>query len=594
MTFLKQIKQFTKNSAIEPVAREFYSYCSSLQRMWINSAGPSLVANAASAFGVKYEVKLPLHKQWAQVMRNSKSLLTNRHVVTGPRVLFATGYGFRPARLALESILAKSLQLHGAQVKSLACNKTLPSCECNRYGNHHLIPGNYGPRMLARTRLDTCRGCTRTIFDLYKTVGIPQIFLNNFMHQDDLQQIMKIVDSQPYERYDDFVYKDIKVGEHAYSSILRILLRGTLENDEYTRWLYRRYMISAMLLTDLTERLFAAIQPERVVAVHGVYMTHGTICEIARKHSIPVVVYGFPYRKGTIWLSHDDSYHRKLITEPTSRWEHLSLTPEKERKLDTYLRSKLSGGRDYVNYHPSPILDKEVLVRELGLDVKHPIVSLFTNILWDAQIFYDCNAFDNMLDWIFQTINYFSHRPDLQLVIRTHPAEVKGGYATNQPIMGEILTQFPILPENVKVIPPESDLSSYTLADISHASLIYGTNMGLEIAIRGVPLIVTGETLSRGKGFSYDVETKEQYFKLLDSIPDLPRNSLEMIERAKKFAYHLFFRRMIDFPLFSRGCFSIHDAKLQFQHLKELLPGKNCNLDTICEGILNGSPFVVD
>lgn len=596
MTLLKQIKHFVKNSAMEPVAWELYSYYNYLQRTWKNSTGASLVNNTARAFSIKYEVEFPLHKQWAQVMHNSQSLLTKRSVATGPRVLFATSYGFKPYRLASESILAKSLQFRGAQVMSLACNKTLPACEWNRCGNHNPSPGSYGPRMFTRTKMDVCRNCTHAVLDLYKQVGIPQILLNDFLRTDDMQRLVKIVDTQPYEKYDDFIYKDIKVSEHARSSVLRSLKRGTLQDDEYTRWLYRRYMISTMLLTDLTERLFAAIQPERVVAVHGVYMTHGTICEIARKHNIPVVVYGIPYRKGTIWLSHNDTYHRTLITEPTSRWEHLSLTPENERKLDTYMRSKISGGGyDYVSYHPNPILDKEVLVRELGLDVKHPIVSLFTNVLYDAQIYYDCNAFDNMIDWLFQTIKYFARKTEFQLVIRVHPAEAKGGFPTNQPITGEIRNQFPILPKNVKVIPPESDLSSYTLADISHASLIYATKMGLEIAIRGVPLIVAGETLCRRKGFSYDVETKEQYFKLLDSIPDLPRNSPEMIERAKKFAYHLFFRRMIDFPLFSTtDWISAKAAKLQFQHLEELLPGNNRNLDTICDGILNGSPFVVD
>lgn len=101
MTLLKQIKHFVKNSAMEPVVRELYSYYSSLQRTWMNSAGPSLVANGARAFGVKYEIELPLHKQWVQVMRNSQLLLTNRPVATGPCVLFTINYGFALAMIAV-------------------------------------------------------------------------------------------------------------------------------------------------------------------------------------------------------------------------------------------------------------------------------------------------------------------------------------------------------------------------------------------------------------------------------------------------------------------------------------------------------------
>ena len=590
MMFLTRIKHIIKGSAMEPIARELYSYAKLPQRAWMNSVGSSLVVSAARAFGVRCKVELPLHKQWAKVMCNSRvDLLT----ATGPRILFATGYGSASAMLAVESTIAKSLQLRGAQVMSLACNKTLPACEWNCYGNHQPSPGQYGPRMFARARLDTCRRCTQSILDLYRTIGISQISLNDFLRPDDVQRLIEIVDAQPYETYDDFVYKDIRVSEHARSNTMRSLLRGTLQDDDNTRWLYRRYLISAMLLTDLTERLFSAAQPERVVAVHGVYVTHGTICEVARKHGIPVVVHGIPYRKGTVWLSHNDSYHRTLVTEPTSQWENLSLTPEQEQKLDGYMGSRLSGGRDYVTYHPHPIEDSEILRQELELD-KRPIIGLFTNVLWDAQLFYDYNAFDNMIDWLFQTISYFGQRSDLQLVVRVHPAEVKSGQSTRQPILAEIRARFPALPENVKVIPPESDLSSYTLADMSHATLIYGTKMGLEIAFRGTPVIVAGETLCRGKGFTYDVETKEQYFDLLDHILDLPRNSSQMIARARKYAYHLFFRRMIDFPLFSCDVVTVRDVTLQFQDLSELLPGNNRNLDTICDGILNGSPFVVD
>jgi len=593
----KQIKTIVKNSLMGPLAWELYFSTRFLKRMWTNSVGPYLAASTAHTLNLKYNITLPITKQWEEVLNNSKLLSRNLPKASGPRVLFATVYGFGGAGLDIESILAKSLQLRGVQVMSLACDKSLPACDWNRCGNHNPSPDIYGPRMFARTRLNECRICTDAVLDLYKQIGVPQVLLSNFMREDDLERITQIVDAQPYKRYDEFVYKDIKVGEHARSSVLRSLLRGILQDDAYTRWLYRRYMLSAMLLTDLTERVFAAVHPECVVECHGVYVTHGTIAEIARKHGIPVVVYGIPYRKGTVWLSHNDTYHRTLVKEPTSQWEHLSLTPEQERTLGSYLGSRLSGGRDYVTYHPNPIEDKEIIMQDLGLDSVRPIISLFTNVLYDAQIFYSYNAFDGMLDWLFQTIKHFAHRSDIQLVVRIHPAEVKGGFVTNQPIVGEIDAQFPVLPENVKVIPPESDLSSYTLAEMSRAALIYGTKMGLEIAIRGVPVIVAGETLNRGKGYTYDVESKEQYFSLLDRILDLPRNSPVMIDRARKYAYHLFFRRMIDFPLLEitdTDPIATRNARLKFRHLAELLPGSCPNLDTICEGILNRTPFVVD
>ena len=64
-------------------------------------------------------------------------------------------------------------------------------------------------------------------------------------------------------------------------------------------------------------------------------------------------------------------------------------------------------------------------------------------------------------------------------------------------------------------------------------------------------VVVAGETLCRGKGFTCDISSASEYFALLDRIETLPRNSPERIERVRRYAYHLFLRRMIDFPLFS-------------------------------------------
>jgi hypothetical protein len=201
-----------------------------------------------------------------------------------------------------------------------------------------------------------------------------------------------------------------------------------------------------------------------------------------------------------------------------------------------------------------------------------------------------------MLEWLFETIRYFVKRPDVQLVIRIHPAEAKGTMPTNQPLLAEIEREFPSLPDNVRVIPPESNLSSYTLAEMSCAALIYGARMGVELAALGTPLVVAGETFNRRKGYSYDVETREEYFSLLDRITELPPNSPEMVERARKYAYHYYYRLMIDFPLFSiSNPMNLSGPRLEFDSVDDLLPGRHGSLDRVCAGILDGTtPFVYD
>lgn len=562
----------------------------------VKGAAKATYNDVHRALGTGKEVEEPLYHQWRRVLRASAPTIANLPPQDGPRILLATGNGLSAAMLTLESILAMALRMRGAVPTALLCDKALPACEWNTFGNFNPPPNGFGPTVTNRTKLEQCRICTENIEGSHGVLPIGRASFGEVGLPDDVARISELVDGIPFDRYGDYVYRDVRVGEHAFGSVMRATLRGTLLDNPETRWLFRRYLIAAMLVVDLTERVFAQVKPDRVVAIHGIYVTHGTLCEVARKHGVHVVVYGTPYRKGTIWLSHHDTYHRTLISEPNAMWENMELTPARAKCVDDYLAGKRFGGRDYAAYHADSIDDHQALRQELGLDSTRPIVSLYTNVLWDAQLYYTHNAFSNMLEWLNETVRYFARRTDLQLVIRIHPAEARGAMPTNQPLWAEIQREFPTLPENVKVIKAESMLSSYALAEMSCAALIYGARMGVEIAALGTPLIVAGETFNRRKGYSHDVETREEYFALLDKVQDFPRNSPEVVERARKYAYHYYYRLMIDFPLFSvKNGLHMSGARLEIKDLSELAPGRCPALDLICQGIMDGTtPFAFD
>jgi len=301
-----------------------------------------------------------------------------------------------------------------------------------------------------------------------------------------------------------------------------------------------------------------------------------------------VVVHGPPYRKGTVWLSHDDTNHRLLINERNDRWKKFEMTPERTSVADEYLASKHLVGRDYISYHVDSIQDPAQIRAEVGLD-ERPIVTLFTNIFWDSQLYYRFKVFPDMLVWLFETIRFYEKRTDLQLVVRLHPAEMRSVWPTNQPIYPEIQKEFPALPANVKIVKPESKVSSYALGAMSRVALIYGARVGVELVMLGTPVIVAGEAFMRGKGFSYDPTTVEAYFSLLAQGADLPAPTEEQRAQARKWYYHYFFRLMMPYPFYEgeRGANGHVRGRLTFESLRDLLPGKSAVLDRICEGIVD-------
>ena len=196
-----------------------------------------------------------------------------------------------------------------------------------------------------------------------------------------------------------------------------------------------------------------------------------------------------------------------------------------------------------------------------------------------------------MLAWILQTIGYFSRRPELQLLIRVHPAEIRGSLPSRQLVVDEIKKAFPDLPENVFVIPPQSQISTYAAMMACNAVIIYGTKTGVELTSMGIPVIVAGEAWVRNKGITMDASSAKDYFEILDKLPSEQPLDEATVRRARKYAYHFFFRRMI--PLeFMEPASGNPPYQIQLSGLRDLMPGRSRGLDIICDGILKGTDFI--
>jgi hypothetical protein len=150
-----------------------------------------------------------------------------------------------------------------------------------------------------------------------------------------------------------------------------------------------------------------------------------------------------------------------------------------------------------------------------------------------------------------------------------------------------------MLPSNVFVVPPQSNVSTYVLAELCDSVIIYGTKTGVELTSVGIPVMVAGEAWIRNKGVTADATSPENYRALLDALPTRERLAAPVVERARKYAYHFFFRRMIPVEVFEKGPgwppYRFAEAKVA-----ALRPGGDPGVELICEGILRGAPFVFD
>ncbi|MCX7927851.1 MAG: capsule biosynthesis protein [Candidatus Omnitrophica bacterium] len=524
---------------------------------------------------------LPLlkqYKKWSEVLQKKYQ----------KRVLIATSVGSHLPGTTLESLLALALTLRDTEVHILLCDGVLPAClDCvlNLTISERDL-AIYGPQRFL------CRDCFFPAEKMFRELGLNFHRYSDYLLAENREVAEKIASQVSISEIKNYLFHGLSIGEHALAGVLRFYAVGELRKEFYGENILRRYFKAALLTSFVIENLLAKYNFDCAVFHHGIYIPQGIIGEVCRAKGIRVINWNPAYRRKCFIFSHGDSYHHTLMTEPIEKWENISWDDKKQNRLIEYLESRWFGTNDWIWFHHSkPQFDVESIAQKFGINFSLPCIGLLTNVIWDAQLHYPTNIFANMQEWLFATISYFEKRKDLQLIIRVHPAEIRGSIPSRQPVVQEIVNKFPRLPKNIFIVPPENPISTYPLMQKCNAIIIYGTKTGVELTCMGKVVIVAGEAWIKNKGLTIDPKTKDEYFEILDKLPSINHMTVEQIIRAYKYAYHFFFRRMIPIKYIDKdertGFY-----KINLEKIEDLLPGRDTGIDVICDGILKGTDFI--
>ncbi len=529
---------------------------------------------------------------WGLIVATNESLWNDSLVRAkdSPRILMATAIGGHPQFTVLESALNVALTLRGAKVDTLLCDAAMPACQRAK------ISG-VKPRVLADGKLKEvfCSGCMATGKTVFSVPGLNILQMSNHISDEERAQSRDISLSVPVDDITGYTLDGLPIGEHALAGALRYYGVGDLSLEPDGEAVLRRYLESSLLTAFCIKQLIRVNKYDVIVNNHGIYVPHGIVSAVCRNQKVRTASWNLAYRKQCAIFSHTDTYHHTLMDEPVGDWENMTWSKDREAEIVHYLESRRKGSRDWIWFNRDADDNMDNFAAKVGLDWGRPVVGMLTNVVWDAQLHYPANAFPGMVDWVMRTVAYFRGRPDLQLLIRVHPGELAppgGSTVSRQPIVEEIRSTFPDLPKNVFIIGPESTVSTYAAMERCDSVIIYGTKTGVELTSAGIPVIVAGEAWIRNKGVTLDAMSADDYFRYLDRLPLGKRMEPDTIERARKYAYHFFFRRMLPLPFLEPKPQSWPPFEVAVKNLDELLPGEYKGLDVICDGILNGSAFI--
>jgi len=265
---------------------------------------------------------------------------------------------------------------------------------------------------------------------------------------------------------------------------------------------------------------------------------------------IRAVTYEFGDRKQHVWLAQNSEVMRQ---ETDKLWEVRGGTPLKEEELEQMRQLFMARQRGALwenfsrSWQGTPTQGGSEARKALGLDDR-PMVLLATNVLGDSLTLGRQVFSQSMAEWIARTVQYFAGRPDTQLVIRIHPGE----QLTKGPSMVDVVHEvLPRLPEHIHLIGPKDKINTYDLVEVADLGLVYTTTVGMEMAMYGVPVIVSGQTHYRGRGFTNDPDSWVNYFKQLGLIlakPSSFRLNRQQVESAWEYAYRFFYEYPRPFP----------------------------------------------
>jgi len=560
------------------------AFLNGLESSSVNSG--TLVENSTLAPGYEWVPDWPsiLGEDW---LLWKEFVVSQSRIEGRPKVLIATMVGGNQLLVPFEALMGIALTLRGAEVHYVLCDKSLLACQ-NCWATDEQSQSDFiekGP--------SSCDWCFDVGQKSLSELGLTVHKYSQWTREEDFSFAQEVVKDLSLQEMLDCTTDGICHEEILKSAVLRYFGRSDFENEKNIVPVARRYLKSSIVTNRVLARLFEQFKFEHTVSNQGIYVPQANVVAAARKFNSHLIVWDPGYRRNCVNFCHDGYHATALIDEPNHLWENLPWNDAMEQRITEYLDGRKSSKYDWIKVlTEGEDTSPESILQQLKVDPNKPILGLLTNVLWDAQLCYGSNAFGSQLEWIYHTIEYFKKRDDLQLLIRVHPSELDGWIKSRQSVMEELQNRYEQLPPNVFVIPAGSKINTYQAMKNADAITIFGTTAGLEMLCMRIPVIVAGEAWIRSKKISHVVSCPEDFDQVLDQLPFRYKLSDEQYKRALKYAYHLYFRKMIELNCLESLPTDGFIYRVKKCSLSELKDGADLGLDTVCNGILTRSQFI--
>lgn len=475
-----------------------------------------------------------------------------------------------------EGTIAHALIHRGAEVRFLGCDSTFSACDV--FWGH-----------TTRTEQD-CQYCQSLGRHVFSGLQLDALWLGDQLMPQDREDIANWLSSLSDDALRSAEFDGRPVAQWCLGSLVSHYRQPGFDDftPEQVRT-FRRYLESGALAMRSIERTLDSERPDVVVTLNGAFFSNRIALELARERGIQVIV----HERGTtnnslVFNLNAHMQDGARLERLREDWREVPLSAGELEETSQYLHQRRHGQNTGWHAFSPPPQTFEDVRRKLSIPADRRIVALFTTSQAEATTMDWKGPFQDQTSWIAATLEWIRSRPDLHLVIRVHPNEdhAQGKGARSLELYRQLMAT---APSNVSIVWPKDEVSSYTLADMACAVLVYFSTIGIEAAAtRGTPVGVTGAPPYRDWGFTVDLADCADYSTMLERLVETPFSD-EVRRRALRYMYRYYIWFCIPFPLVSVQ--QVSGGQLNYTSTIELAPGNEPNLDRIADGVLGRRPL---
>lgn len=497
------------------------------------------------------------------------------------KILMGPSFSIHEPCFAHDRILSLALRLRGATVIPIYCDQ-LQELECNIYGG----------RWMGSSFTKACASCVSFSWQQWPKQYYQAKALSGYLTTDTKKRIDQTIANLKIDQWVDYVEDGIPLGRFAKDILVNNHMVGDYRLIQNAQVLGQAHLKNLLLLKNTYEKLILDVNPHRVISNDSFYGMWAVLQAVCQKHQTDYYSQWYGGRKDGWCYAYNDAAMNLDFKKPWLKFSQKALTVAEHEKVDRWVKNRVFGEEMVLDTASVSDYQTDPYSAEIMQSSK-PKALLCANVVWDCAALNKQVIFEDMNEWVKQTIAWFADHQQYELIIKPHPAE-------ENPLIPQTVETVKFylekngftLPPNVHLLSAKVKLSVYDLFPIAKVGIMHTSTVGMEMAARGKLVITTGRSPYRDFGFTVDPETKEQYFATLESIlcDTYQVDTNKQLDLAYKFIY------FYQFHYYSKiGLMSFDFGKVPtilIEDLEQLQPGNNHAFDYFVESIMDGQPIV--